>query len=72
MKKPKVVSLKEAIEVVNEAFQNDPAKSGRNVINIGSLYQALHHGKLKRYGSKSFRQVEVEELLSVFGPDKAS
>ncbi|CAB4152723.1 hypothetical protein UFOVP610_25 [uncultured Caudovirales phage] len=66
----KFVTLREAIQILNEAFGNDPSKSGRNVIAIGSLYNALYHKKLKKYGKPKFRQVDVNELLEVFGPQK--
>lgn len=72
MKKVKVVSLKEAIQILNDAYQNDPEKSGRNAIAMQTIYNALSNGRLTRHGSRHFRQVDVNELLNVFGPRKAS
>lgn len=70
--KKKLVTLKEAVEILNDAFQNDPNKTGRSVISIGGLYNALYKGKLTKYGSRHFRQVDVDELLAVYGPQKSA
>lgn len=71
-KESKKVTLKEAVQILNEAFHNDPEKSGRDVITIGGLYNALYKKKLSKYGSRHFRQVDVDELLAVFGPKKTA
>ncbi len=70
MAKKKLVSLKEAIDVLNDAFQNNPEKSGRDAISKGTLYNAISSKRLTAHGSSHFRQVEVEELLREFGPKK--
>jgi len=70
MAKIKLVSLDEAIKVVNEAFQNDPAESGRSVLSKGTLYNAFNKKRLTRHGTFHFAQVDVEELLREFGPKR--
>ena len=72
MAKVKIVSLVEAVDLLNKAYDNDPAKSGRDVISKKTLYNAISARKLKRHGRYSFAQVEVDQLLQVFGPKKAS
>jgi hypothetical protein len=72
MKKQKLVSLVEAIVLLNEAYQNNPEKSGRDVVSKKTIYNALSSGRLKRYGSFHFRQVDVDELLKEFGPDRTA
>jgi hypothetical protein len=72
MAKKKLVTLVEAVQIVNEAFQNDPEKSGRSAISKQTIYNALHSGRLTKYGSRHFRQVDVEELLNNFGPKKSA
>lgn len=70
--KKKLVSLKEAVELLNKSFGNDPGVSGKNVISLGCLYNALYKKRLTKHGARHFRQVDVDELLAVFGPKKAS
>lgn len=70
--KKKLVSLKEAIQILNNEFGNDPEKSGRNVVAIGTLYNAISNRRLKAYGSRHFRQVDVQELLHEFGPTESA
>lgn len=71
-KKTKLVSLVEAVKLINEAYQNNPEVSGRDVISIKTIYNALSSGRLTRYGSFHFRQVDADELLKEFGPDKTA
>ncbi len=70
--KKKLVSLKEAVVLVNEAFGNNPEKSGRDVVSIKTIYNALCAKKIKRYGSTHFRQVDVSEILNLFGPKQSA
>lgn len=64
------VLLDEAIKIVNEAFDNDPEKSGRSFLSKGTLYNAFNKKRLTRYGSYHNAQVDVAELLREFGPKK--
>jgi uncharacterized protein YfbU (UPF0304 family) len=68
MKQGKKVFLKEAIKLLNQAFGNDPEKSGRDIIAIKTLYNAISSKRLKAYGPRHMRQVDVEELMLEFGP----
>lgn len=68
----KLVTLKDAIDVVNQAHGIDPEKVGRAAISMQTIYNAISAKKLKRYGPRRIAQVDVDELLRVFGPKKAS
>ncbi len=70
--KKKFVSINEAVEILNEKFGNDPKRSGRNVVAKGTIYNAISSKRLKAYGAKHFRQVDVEELLLEFGPQQSA
>lgn len=64
----KLVSLKEAIRVLNEAHCHDPEIEGKDIYAIGTLYNAISQKKLKGYGPRHARKVDVDELLLEFGP----
>ena len=67
--KKKLVTLVEAVEIIDKAFDNDPEKSKReHVITKRTIYNALSSKKLTPYGTRHYRQVDVEELLNLFGP----
>ena len=68
----KLVTLLQAIDLINEEFGNDPGASGRNVIAIGTLYNAISSKRLKAYGTRHFRQVDAEEVLLEFGPNQSA
>ena len=65
------ISLVEAVDMLNEAFGNDPKKSGRNVVSKKTLYNKICKKEIKAYGSKHFRQVDKDEILRVWGPQTA-
>lgn len=68
----KLVTLKEAIQIINESFGYDPAKNdNKDLISIKTIYNALAAKKIKKYGKHSYRQVDVAEILMLFGPQKA-
>ena len=67
-----LVTLKEAIQILNEVHQIDPKKLGRNAFATQTIYNAIAKKKLKRYGPYHILQVDVEELLRVFGPKKVA
>ena len=67
----KLVSLKEAVQLLNEVYSNDPQKSGRDIISLKTLYNKIHLGKLKRHGPRHFCQVDADEILDMFGPRSA-
>ena len=71
-KKQKLVTLDVAVKILNEEHQNDPAETGRTVISKKTLYNAICSKKLKRYGPFHMAQVDVEELLKIYGPKQAS
>ena len=71
MKKKRLATVREAIKILNDTFQNDPEKSGRSVIATQTIYNAFNQKRLTRYGSSHFAQVDVEELLEQFGPKTA-
>lgn len=62
-----LIGLKEAVHVLNSHFQNDPAKSGRNVYSLGTLYNKISSGELKRHGPRHMVLVDKEELLQALG-----
>lgn len=67
----KLVTLKEAIELLNDAHGIDPVKLGRNVFSERTLYNAVHNKRIKRYGPRHIVQFDSDEILRVFGPKKA-
>lgn len=67
----KLVTLKEAIELVNQAHNIDPEKDGKTALSAQTIYNAINTKKMKRYGPRHILQVNVDELLKVFGPKKA-
>jgi hypothetical protein len=71
-KQKKKVGLKDAIQLINSAFNNDPRVTGRDVISIGTLYNAIHSGKIKAYGPRHFRQVDIDEVLSIYNPKRSA
>lgn len=68
----KLISLKEAIIVLNDAHDINPENAGRDAYSTRSIYNAIHKKRIKRYGPRHFVQVDKEELLRLFGPKKAS
>lgn len=70
--KKKLLSLVEAIDFLNEVHQVDPTKAGRNVISIGTLYNAINKKRLTRHGPFHFAQVDADELLREFGPKRGA
>lgn len=71
-KEPKLVSLKEAVILLNDAYGNDKEKSGRDVVSIKTMYNKINLGQIVRYGPKHFCMVDVNEILSLFGPKKSA
>ena len=67
-----LITLKEAIRVLNDAHFIDPIKEGRDAFSEKSIYNAVHGKKLKRYGPRHILQLDKAELLRLFGPKKAS
>ncbi len=70
--KSKLITLKQAVELLNQAYGIDPAIDGRPAYAIGTLYNAIAQKKLKRYGPTHLAQVDSEELLRVYGPKKGA
>lgn len=63
-----LVTLKEAVEVLNKAHDIDPEKEGRNAYSIKTIYNAIHARKLRRYGLPHIAKVDSDELLKLLGP----
>lgn len=72
MAKKELVTLKEAVELLNQAHQNDKTKTGKDVFGEGSIYNAVSKKRLRRHGPRHMLQLEKEQLLDVFGPKKVS
>ena len=72
MAKQKLVSLDEAVQIINEAWGNDPKKSGRDFISKKTIYNAIYDEKIKREGRAKFAMVFVDEILSLWGPKKSA
>ena len=70
--KKEYVSLKEAINLLNEVHFVNPEKAGRNVFAKQTIYNAIHSGRLKRFGPNHMLLMDKNELLAVFGPKHAS
>lgn len=68
----KLVTLKEVIELLNDAHDIDPKKLGRNAYSEKTIYNAVHSKRVKRYGPRHIAQFDAEEIMRVFGPKKAS
>lgn len=71
-KKSTIVSLREALFELNRAWKNDPTKTGRSIIAQKTIYNAISAKKIRRHGPKHFVQVELEQILDLYGPKKAS
>lgn len=71
MKPKKLVSIKDGIKILNEAYGLDREEIGRDVYSPQTIYNAIYKRVLKRYGPKHFVMLDVDELLSVFGPKRA-
>lgn len=70
--KKELITLKDALDVLNEAHGIDPEEFGRSVYSKQTLYNAFHTKRLTRYGPHHIAKVDKEELLRVLGPKKAS
>lgn len=69
--KKELITLKQAIGILNEAHGIDPEIEGRSVYSLQTLYNAISTKKLNRYGPTHMAKVDKEELLKVFGPKRA-
>lgn len=63
----KLLTLKEAIELLNRVYQIDPAKHGRDVFAKGTIYNMISRGELKRYGPRHILQLDESEVLAKLG-----
>jgi hypothetical protein len=70
--KKELLTLKQAVEFLNEVHQNDKTKTGKDVYGEGTLYNAVSSKKLRRHGPRHMLQLEKDQLLDVFGPKKVS
>jgi hypothetical protein len=68
----KLITLKQAVNLLNEAHGVDPYTDGRNAFNIGSLYNAISKKKLKRFGPRHLAQVDQDDVLRIFGPQRSA
>lgn len=71
-KKQNLVSLKEAVKMLNEAHCNNPEVTKRNVLSVRALYNLLSAKKIGKYGPRHMRQVDMDELLAKYGPKKSA
>lgn len=71
MKKQKLIALDDAVILLNEAW-GLPANSRRNVASKKTIYNAISLKRIKRYGPKKLVMVSVDEILSVWGPEKSA
>lgn len=68
----RLVSINEAVIVLNNAWGNDPNVSGRNIAAKKTIYNAISLKRLKRHGNKKFAMVSIDELLAIWGPKRAA
>lgn len=68
----KLVTLDQAVDLLNKAHQIDPEVCGRDAYSKQTLYNAIYKKKLARFGPKHILQIDVDELLLKYGPKKVS
>ena len=59
----KLITLDEAVKLINEKHQNNPQISGRDVYSKRTLYNKIFQKQLKRYGPKHMAQLDEAEVL---------
>lgn len=67
-----LITLKEAVDFLNQLHGIDPAKVGRNAFGMQHLYNLIHQKKLRRHGPRHIVQVEKQQLEILLGPKKAT
>lgn len=71
-KKTELLTLKQAVDFLNELHGIDPEKVGRNAYGTQHLYNMIHNGKLNRHGPRHIVQIEKDQLVNLLGPKKAT
>lgn len=67
-----LLTLKEAVDFLNELHGIDPNRAGRNAFGIQHLYNMIHQKKLRRHGPRHIVQVEKQQIENLLGPKKAT
>lgn len=70
-KDKELISLKMAVQFINELHQWNPTKEGRDIYSLQHLYNCINKKKIKRYGPRHAAQVDKEEIEMFFGPKRA-
>lgn len=59
----KLITIDEAIELLNERHQFDAKKHGRDIYSKKTIYNKIHKGELKRYGPRHLAQLDEAEVI---------
>lgn len=59
----KLITLDEAIDLINKHYGYDPEKHGKGVYTKKTIYNMVHKGKLGRHGPRHMLQLDEDEVI---------